>query len=159
MREGVTGAQLLATWFGRDGGVPDPWVLSHASAALEAAVSWRDAALEAALPYGGRRGASAARTWDWEADGGIVVADFRRLYGIDLPTWQAHWYHFAMLWSALAATEGSLVAEALRARSPLPQGAPKAERKAHRMAARAWALPLPEAERVRIENERIAREW
>lgn len=159
MHGDVTGAQLLATWFGRDGAPPSAWVLSHAPEALGAAIAWRDGALEAALPYGGKRGGRASRTWDWEADGGIVLADFRRVYGIDLPTWQAHWYHFAALWSALAATEGSLVAEALRARSPLPQGAPKAERKAHRLAARAWALPVPEAELARIENERIAREW
>lgn len=157
MFEGATEAQELAAWFARDGRV-DPWALAHAPEAVGAAEEWRDAALEAALPYG-ERARSPRRVWDWQADGGIVVADFRRLYGIDLATWQAHWYDFAALWSALAATEGSLVAEALRARSKLPKGASKAERKAHAAAARAWALPPTEAERARRDRERLMAQW
>lgn len=157
MGEGVTDAQKLAAWFSRDGKV-DRWALAHAPEAVEAAERWRDGAFELALPYGeGRR--SRRRVWDWDADSGIVLADFRRLYGIDLRTWQAHWYEFAALWSALAATDGSLVAEALRARDSLPRGAPKSERKAHAAAAKAWALPPTEAERARRERERLEAQW
>ncbi|MBR3385470.1 MAG: hypothetical protein IKG69_09785, partial [Atopobiaceae bacterium] len=117
-----------------------------------------DDALSLALPYGERR-PSGRIVWDWDADSAIVLADFRRLYGIDLRSWQAHWYDFAALWSALAATEGSLVAEALRARGRAPKGASKWERKAHEAAARAWALPPTEAEAERMALERLRREF
>lgn len=157
MWEGATGAQLLTTWFSREGEA-DRWALVHADEAVAAGIAWRDAALEAALPYGERRG-SAARTWDWCADSAIVVADFRRLYGIDLRSWQAHWYDFAALWSALAATEGSLVGEAMRARGRAPKGASKWERKAHEAASRAWALPPTEAEERRVALERLRARW
>lgn len=153
MAGGVTPAQALATWFSRDGRV-DPWALAHATDAIAAAADWRDAALAAALPYGGGHGRS-GRTFDWVADSAIVSADFMRIYRIDLRSWQAHWYDFAALWSALAATEGSLVAEALRARGKPPKGASKWERKAHEAAARAWALPPTEDERARYELERL----
>lgn len=157
MHYGADGMGMLASWFGRGGRV-DPWAMAHAGEAIEAAVAWRDDALAAALPYGeGRR--PQGRTFDWEADSAIVVADFARLYGIDLRSWQAHWYHFAALWSALAATEGSLVGEAMRARTPARPGADAWERKARAAAARAWALPVPESELARRINERIAREW
>lgn len=152
-----THAQLLALWFSR-GGEADRWSLAHAAEAVEAAVRWRDEALSGALPYGERRG-SRRRTWDWEADAAITMADFRRLYGIDLRTWQAHWYDFAALWSALAATEGSLVADALRARGKLHAGASKWERKAHAAAARAWALPPAEDEAERVALERLRARW
>lgn len=152
-----TAAELLATWFSRDG-EPDRWALAHADDAVDAARRWRDDALSLALPYGERR-PSGRIVWDWDADSAIVLADFRRLYGIDLRSWQAHWYDFAALWSALAATEGSLVAEALRARGRAPKGASKWERKAHEAAARAWALPPTEAEAERMALERLRREF
>lgn len=153
-----TDAQLLATWFSRDGR-PDPWAVAHAPEAVSAALAWRDRALESALPYGARGSGGSRRTWDWACDSAIVVADFQRLYGIDLACWQAHWYRFAALWSALAATDGSLVAEALRARGRAPKGASKAERRAHEAARRAWALPPTDDERARMEMERLRARW
>lgn len=155
----VADEALLWTWFSRDGRL-DRWCAAHPSDAVSAGLAWRDAPLEGALPYGEPGGSRArARTFDWEADSAIVVADFRRLYGIDLRAWQAHWYDFCALWCALAATDGSLVAEAMRARTPAPAGSPKPERDARRAAARAWALPPTDDELEHIMLERIRREW
>lgn len=151
--------RLIALWFARDGMVPGA-VMAHPAEAIAAAIAWREAPVDGAIPYGtGKPCAGAARIFDLEADSAIICADFMRLYGIDLAAWQAHWWHFCSLLLPLALTEGSLVGTAMAARSPIPPDLPKEERR-HRMGLqRAWALPVPESERVRLENERIAREW
>lgn len=154
--------RLLALWFARDGMVPDP-VMAHPAEALEAALAWREEPMASAVPYGPGPGCSRdhgdARTFDLEADSAIVCADFLRLYGIDLAAWQGHWWRFCALLLPLAITEGSLVSTAIAARSPLPEGLHGGERRRRLKLQRAWALPVPESERVRLENERIAREW
>jgi len=159
--DGDGARKLLASWFSRDGRIPQA-VLDHPAEALKAAIAWREEGMSSAMPYGpagGRPKAEPSRTFDFEADSAIVCADFMRLYGIDLSTWQAHWWRFCALFAPLAATEGSLVAAAMAARSPIPAGLSKEERK-HRQALRkAWALPVPQDELVRMENERIRREW
>ena len=137
--------RLLWLWYGDAGrrALPpavaaDPW------GALSAGCAWHDRAWEA-LPYGGGGpGAGRARAFDWEADAAIVCADFRRLYGIDLADagTRLHWHTFCALTLSAARTRGSLLGEALSARTyrgPDPGG----ERRA---AARAWALPPAEEE-------------
>ena len=146
--------KLLSSWFSRDGAVPDA-VREHPRESLDAALSWRDGALVEAMPYGdGTSGGTTARVFDWEADSGIVVVDFRRLYGIDLadPATQMHWWRFALLWRGAAATE-SLVATAISARSPLGGDADKWARRAHERQSRAWALPPTQAELVQRARE------
>ena len=83
----------------------------------------------------------------------------RRLYGIALPTWQAHWWDFCALFAPLAATEGSLVGQAIAARQPTPAGTGREQRRALSRLRRAWALPPTDDELVRQANERIRREW
>lgn len=146
--------KLLSSWFSRDGDVPRA-VLGHPREALDAALSWRDCALVEAMPYGdGASHGATARVFDWEADSGIVVVDFRRLYGIDLmdPATQMHWWRFALLWRGAAATE-SLLASAISARSPLGGDADKWARRAHERLAGAWALPPTQSELVQRMRE------
>ena len=160
VRDEAGARALVLSWFSRpDGGLP-PVVAADPAAALEAALAWRDDPLEAAMPYGdGRPRRSSARDFDWVSDGAIVVADFRRLYGIDLSTWQAHWWDFCALFAPLAATEGSLVGQAIAARQPTPAGTGREQRRALSRLRRAWALPPTDDELVRQANERIRREW
>lgn len=128
-----------------------PEVASDPAAWLDAATAWHDSAMEA-MPYGDPTApaspAAAARTFDWDADGALVVADFQRLYGLDLtdPACQVHWHRFCALLLAAVRTEGSLVGAAVSARSPLPPGTPREVRSDHRRLARAWALPPTESE-------------
>ena len=149
---------LIASWFARDGRLPRI-VAEHPAEALQAALEWREKPMEEALPYGDQGRRNRSRVFDFEADSAIVCADFMRLYGIDLSTWQAHWWRFCSLFLPLAATEGSLVATAMAARLPTPGDATKEERERRSALRKAWALPIPEAERIRLANERIAREW
>ena len=110
----VDADEMLGSWFSRDGVIP-PEVLGHWYEALTAALGWRDTAMRTALPYGERdAGQPRARVFDWEADSGIVVVDFRRIYGIDLATAQMHWWRFALLFDGICATPGSLVSTAMR---------------------------------------------
>lgn len=146
--------KLLSSWFSRDGAVPGA-VREHPREALDAALSWRDDALVEAMPYGDGSGRNPdARAWDWEADSGIVVADFQRLYGIDLmdPATQMHWWRFALLWRGIAATD-SLTSAAISARLPIDGKADKWSRKSHDRRARAWALPPTQAELVQRMRE------
>jgi len=146
--------KLLSSWFSRDGVVPRT-VLGHQREALDAALSWRDDALVEAMPYGdGMSRRATVRVFDWEADSGIVVADFLRLYGIDLTdrATQMHWWRFALLWRGAAASE-SLVASAISARSPLDGDVDKWSRRAHERLAGAWALPPTQAELVQRARE------
>ena len=144
--------KLLSSWFSRDGAVPGA-VREHPSEALDAALSWRDDALVEAMPYGdGTSRGATGRTFDWEADSGIVRVDFLRLYGIDLITWQGHWWSFALLFCGVCAVE-SLTSTAMSARRDLPRKAERWERERHEEQARAWALPPTEAELVQRMRE------
>lgn len=148
--------KLLSSWFSRDGETPEV-VRLHTWQALDAAFAWRDGALVEAMPYGdGTDRTSPGRVWDWEADSGIVVVDFRRLYGIDLtdPRTQMHWWRFALLWRGAAATE-SLASAAISARSPLRGDHDKWQRMTHERQARAWALPPTQAEAM----QRLREAW
>ena len=146
-------ARLLQCWFGGGTGRLREGAAAHPVAALAAACGWHDAACSL-VSYGrpGRGGGAGRRVFDWEADAAVLCADFQRLYGIDLtdPTLRMHWYRFMALTLAAMRTPGSLVATALRARSPLAGRASEAERRAHERQAAAWALPPTDAELAEI---------
>ena len=139
--------RLLWMHFGDDArtALPAP-VLAHPAEALAAALAWHDAAW-GAVSYGRPRPAR-ARTFDWDADAGIVLADFQRLYGLDLsdPATQVHWHRFVALFEAAVRTEGSLLSAAVSARGPLPPGAGREAQRAHARTAEAWRLPPTEEE-------------
>lgn len=149
---------LLMSWYSHDGTLPDV-VCQHSKDALNAALDWRDHAFEMASPWGkhGRATAAHARLWSWEDDAPLVAADFLRLYGIDL--WsqdtQLHWYRFVALWSACLRTQGSLCAEAVSVRAPLPTKADKYQRQQHDEALAIWSLPLTQDE----IREALVKEW
>ena len=150
---------LLASWFSRGRDVPKA-VLDHPVEALDAALAWRDRPMAEAVRYGtGLPGKPSSGLFDWEADSAIVVADFQRLYGIDLGSWQGHWWRFCALLLPLVLMEGSLVSAAMSARLPIPSDLPKEERKARERLRGAWALPLSDDELARIINARIKAEW
>ena len=141
--------EALELYFGPASHVPDA-VASDPVAALRAAVEWHDEGMSSCMPYGtpGRRGPSSERdVIDWDADAAIMAADFLRFYRIDLsdPSTDMHWYRFCSLLMALTRTEGSLVAQAVYARSP-HDGARGPERKRLARLAKAWALPPTDAE-------------
>lgn len=124
---------------------------------LAAALGWHDAAL-GAMDYGdplAPAGGRATRSFDWEADAALVVADFQRLYGLDLtdPACQVHWHRFCALLLAAVRTEGSLLGAAVSARAPLGPGADRTARSEHRRRAEAWALPPTEDELKRRAME------
>lgn len=149
---------LLTSWFARDGQIPQI-VKDNPYSALKAAYDWRDDAFSEAMPYGNGSGEKTSKkTFDWEADSGIVRIDFRRIYGIDLASYQVHWYEFALLFSGICAMD-TLVSSAMQARKPLPRDAADYERKQHKLLASAWSLPLTEYERMKIHNARILEEW
>lgn len=151
---------LLASWFSTDGGI-EPMADAHPSEAIDAAVAWRDEAFSEAMPYGtGERTHSGdAPTFDLVADSAIIVADFRRVYGIDLVTAKMHWWRFVALLTSLMRTDGSLVRAAMSARAPIPRSVEGDMRRDAKALAESWALPLPEPELVERENERIREAW
>lgn len=149
---------LLTSWFARDGQIPQI-VKDNPYIALKAAYDWRDNAFGQAMPYGNGSGEKASeKTFDWEADSGIVRIDFKRIYGIDTAIYQAHWYEFALLFSGICAMD-TLTSNAMQARRPLPSDAADYERKQHKILSRAWSLPLTEYERMKMHNARILEEW
>lgn len=153
-RDRADAARLLQCWFGDGTGRLRPGAVARPAEALAAACAWHDAAW-ALVSYGrpgARGGGGPRRVFDWDADSGILCADFQRLYGIDLldPSLRMHWYRFMALALSAMRTPGSLVAAALEARSPLRGRASDAERAAHERRAAAWALPPTDAELAEI---------
>lgn len=153
-RDRADAARLLQCWFGDGTGALRQGALAHPAQALAAACEWHDAAWSL-VSYGrpGRGGRVVGRrVFDWDADAGVLCADFQRLYGIDLldPSLRMHWYRFMALALSAMRTPGSLLATALSARSPLLGRATDAERSAHERQAAAWALPPTDAELAEI---------
>ena len=151
-RDRADAARLLQCWFGDGTGALRQGALARPAQALAAACEWHDAAWSL-VSYGrpGRGGRAAGRrVFDWDADAGVLCADFQRLYGIDLldPSLRMHWYRFMALALSAMRTPGSLLATALSARSPLLGRATDAERSAHERQAAAWALPPTDAELI-----------
>lgn len=126
-------------------GDPAKWpreVQRDKAGALVAGLRWLDGAW-GACTYGGGRDGSQRRVFDLEADAAIVAADFQRLYGIDLldPSTRMHWWRFVALLAGAMRTEGTLVAQAVGARGPVPGGAKGAERARLARLRKSWELP------------------
>lgn len=126
-------------------------VTSNAAEALGAAIAWHDDAMRC-MPYGspGKRRAGGARqrpVLDWSADAAAICADFLRFYRIDLsdPSTDMHWYRFCALLLALMRYDGSIIGQAVYARSPHPEARGEERKRANRLY-RAWALPPTDAE-------------
>lgn len=131
-------------------GEPDEWpeeVLADQRSALAAGLAWLDGAWSACT-YGSAAAASVRRTYDFDADAAITASDFQRLYGIDLldDGTSMHWWRFVALLSGAMRTEGTLTAQAVGARSPMPEGAKGRELKRLQRMRKAWDLPPNEAE-------------
>lgn len=150
---------LMALLYGDPQGWPEA-VLRDQRGALAAGLEWLDGAW-GACTYGGAGEASGRRTFDLEADAAVVAADFQRLYGIDLldPSTRLHWWRFVALLAGAMRTEGSLTAQAVAARSPMPAGVKGQERRRLLRARGAWALPPTEAERVEAARAAALREF
>ena len=127
-------------------------VTSNAAEALSAAISWHDDAMRC-MPYGvpdkrRRRGVAPQRpVLDWSADAAAITADFLRFYGIDLSdnSIDMHWYRFCALLSALMRYDGSIIGQAVYARSPHPEARGEERKRVNRLD-EAWALPPTDAE-------------
>lgn len=140
--------RLMGLWFGPSwGGLADP------AAALAAACAWHDSAWDA-LPYGmpDPSGAAARRPprelLDLSLDAAIISADFLRFYAVDLSS-PAHagmcWHEFVSLLMCLTRAEGSLVRQAVSARSYDGSARGAARERAEALLG-AWALPPSDAE-------------
>ena len=151
-------AAILALLLGRDDGSLPDVVARHAADALAAAVSWHDEAvgcMRYGIPGAGARGAP-RRVLDWGEDSAIIYSDFLRFYSIDLLDSPLHWYRFCALLTALSRTEGSLVGEAMYARSDHP-GTKGREKQRLASLAKAWALPPTDAELRELAKARFER--
>lgn len=83
----------------------------------------------------------ARRILDWDHDAGMVLADFRREYGIDLAdsATTMHWWAFMAYFSNLSADSGTK--RAFYYRSKRPRELEGADAKQFDRMARAYALP------------------
>lgn len=151
--------RALRLMFADSSGMLPEAVAQDAAAAFEAGMEWHRAGWER-MPYGAgrrRRAAKPRRLIDLDADAAIVAADFQRLYRIDLDLSRMHWWRFCGLVLSAARTPGSLLHEAVAARSAKVAGAKGDERKRLEALREAWALPPTEAEmraRARAEFDR-----
>lgn len=141
-------ARMLNLFFAKNGLLPDQ-VSKYPAEALSSATEWFEGAYDT-MKYGEQYKSHSLkkRIFDWQEDAGIVAADFMRFYGLDLtsPHTQLHWYTFVNLYMGLIATQGSLISQAMAARSPLTGETTKEAERVHARQARAWALPLTEDE-------------
>lgn len=121
-----------------------------------AAVLGFHAANEFALFDAGKARGRAARSWCWDYDMPLVVADFQREYGIDLTDGSLgmHWWRFMALFRGLS--DGSRCRGAVAARTADERKAGGADR-ARAVAAAKAAVALPprtREEQIEIEKER-----
>lgn len=139
--------RLLTLAFGEVEDMP-PAVLAHPAEAFAAWQEWHSRGWQAmAYGRGGKRaraGTRSRRALDWDADAGIVAADFARLYGIDLtdPALELHWWRFCALALGALRTEGALMRRAAQHRGPAPAGLKGKARESWDAEARSWALPM-----------------
>ena len=141
-------ARLMELWFGPSwGGLEDP------AEALSAACAWHDSAWDA-LPYGmpDPSGAAARRPprelLDLSLDAAIISADFLRFYAVDLSSASSAgmcWHEFVSLLMCLTRADGSLVRQAVSARSYDGSARGAARERAEALLG-AWALPPSDAE-------------
>lgn len=156
--EGCT--DLLGLLMGDGGDVelmPDH-VYEHVEDAFAAAVAWLEGGFDV-LAYGEESDADQEPRFDFAKDAGIVVADFQRLYGIDLmdPAQDMHWYRFCALLLSAVRTEGSLLGQAVAARGPL-EGKGE-ERRYRRRLKEAWTWRMTDEERAELDRQRALAEF
>ena len=151
----LSGAEAMWALFARDGALPEA-VSADPEGAMRAAGEWHARAWDNAR-HGRPRQGQQARTFDWRADADLVVADFQALYRIDLtdPATQMHWWRMVALLCGAMRSEGSLLCQAVSARSPMPPGVRGRERDRLRRLADAWALPPTEQEMLARLRERF----
>ncbi len=153
-REGQLKALYLM--FGEDREIGN-YIANHPKDSLEAVLDFHMGAYEYmqyGMPSNSKKG-SKARLFDWKDDQSLILSDFQAIYGIDLMTYQAHWYQFAQLFKACLYREDSLLSQAISARAPIP-GNLKGEMKKHAQAKqKAWKLPLTQDEINQIELARF----
>lgn len=130
---------VLKLYFGDD--IPD-----DAEAALEAVLEFH----RCGRPKPKR--ASSTRALDWDHDAGMILADFRREYGIDLadPDTQMHWWAFMAYFDNLSAE--SEIKRAMYYRTAKPQRLKGEEAKRFAEMRKAYALP-PRTEREALERD------
>lgn len=144
-------ARALSIYFGPLEEAPAA-VTANAAEALSSAIAWHDEAMRC-MPYGvpdKRRYGGAQRqrpVLDWSADAAAITADFLRFYGVDLSDTapDMHWYKFCALLSALMRYDGSIIGQAVYARSPHPDARGEERKRVNRLY-NAWALPPTDAE-------------
>lgn len=96
------------------------------------------------------------RTFDWDYDAHLVIADFQREYGIDLtdPSLEMHWWRFMDLFRGLSDASRTRGVMAERG-AKVPDKAPAEVRRSIETARQAAALPpRTEAEAIEQEKER-----
>lgn len=152
-----TGIQVARTI---ESGLPSAHILGLVLGMYFPGIEFIDsgAALDAAMgffrcgkPKKKRR--SRVRSLDWDHDAPVIMADFRREYGIDLsdPAVTLHWWVFMAYFDALTADSGIKQAMYYRT-APRPKDAGKEALRHFDRMKRAYALP------PKTEAEAIARE-
>lgn len=152
------GARILATAFD---GAARP---GEQAPPLARALASPEAALEAALLFFNfneprrpatpeQRRLARIRSFDWDWDAYMVVADFQRLYGMDLtdPALRMHWWRFWSLFRGLG--DGSRTMDAMRTRTADEDGLSGEARAALRKQKQALMLPARTEEEVRRNRE------
>lgn len=144
--------QILTSYYlNRQTKVLPEVVEAYPDEAIQQALDWRAAGFEL-INYGppgsGRK--SSKRLFDWDADTGIITADFMRAYNINLfdTSTKMHWYLFCALLLSLMRSSDALIAQAVSARMPVPIEAKGDERKRLKRLAQSWALPLNQDELI-----------
>lgn len=136
------------------------------SAPLQRALSDAQAALDAALLFFNfneprrpqtprQKKLARVRSFDWDWDAHLVIADFQHLYGIDLtdPALRMHWWRFWSLFKAMG--DGSRTMEVIRIRTAEEDGLSGEARSALRE--RKQMLILPARTREEVERNRDLR--
>lgn len=97
--------------------------------------------------------ASRIRSFDWDWDAYMVIADFQREYGIDLtdPTTTMHWWRFWSLFKALGNTSRTM--QAIATRTADEDGLSKEEKAALRERKQAMMLPARTQEEARRNRD------
>lgn len=152
------GLRVLATAFdnaAREGeeAAPLAQALKDPEAALEAALLFFNFNEPRRPPTARQRRLASTRSFDWDWDAYMVVADFQRLYGIDLtdPSLRMHWWRFWSLFRGLG--DGSRTMDAMRTRTADEDGLSGEARSALRERKAALMLPARTEEEVRRNRE------
>ena len=84
----------------------------------------------------------ARRLLDWDRDAGMILADFRREYGIDLadPSTRMHWWTFMAYFTNLSSTSEIKTAMYYR-NTPVPRDLKGEDAKRFKAMKKAYALP------------------